>query len=231
LTTLFKIHYNMQSLRVKNKSRYYLLYASAISFTLFIFVMGFIRISDSDTRDEALVAVPWVILLSSILVFLFSDSFLRWKDVLTLFLIALLAFLIEVIGVHTGVIFGNYTYGESLGMKLLNTPLIIGLNWVFLVYSTAAVFEYVDFHPFIKIGLASLTMLLYDLILEFLAPALNMWYWHTDSVPVRNYVAWFLMAAMFHYLLRLFGVNTKNQMAPVILLIQFVFFLMLLLFI
>jgi bisanhydrobacterioruberin hydratase len=133
--------------------------------------------------------------------------------------------------VHTGIIFGHYTYGESLGVKVLDTPLIIGLNWLFLVYSTASVFEYFIIRPFIKIGLASLTMLFYDLILEPLAPALNMWYWHTDSVPVRNYVAWFLIAAMFHYLLRLFGVNTKNHMAPVILMIQFVFFVMLLLFI
>src|SRR5689334_23098853 len=36
----------------------------------------------------------------------------------------------EVIGVATGAIFGAYSYGEVLGFKLLEVPLIIGLNWV-----------------------------------------------------------------------------------------------------
>ena len=43
-----------------------------------------------------------------------------------------IGFLVEVIGVNYGIIFGNYTYGKVLGFKVLNVPLMIGVNWFFL---------------------------------------------------------------------------------------------------
>lgn len=46
------------------------------------------------------------------------------------------SFLVEAIGVNTGRIFGEYSYGYALGPKLLNTPVIIGLNWFVLIYCT-----------------------------------------------------------------------------------------------
>src|SRR6478609_3641217 len=40
---------------------------------------------------------------------------------------------------HKGLLFGEYAYGAGLGLKLWNVPLLIGLNWVMLVYCAGAV--------------------------------------------------------------------------------------------
>ena len=56
--------------------------------------------------------------------------------------IACLGFFIEVIGVKTGFIFGSYYYGAAMGIKILAVPLLIGLNWSILVYSTSLVVQY-----------------------------------------------------------------------------------------
>jgi putative membrane protein len=42
---------------------------------------------------------------------------------------------VELIGVHTGYLFGDYAYGESLGVKFYDVPIIIGINWGMLVMS------------------------------------------------------------------------------------------------
>jgi len=55
---------------------------------------------------------------------------------ISLIAVSIIGFLIEVIGVKTGYIFGRYYYGQSLGYHLLSVPLLIGLNWGVLLYST-----------------------------------------------------------------------------------------------
>ena len=49
---------------------------------------------------------------------------------LVLLFIAIAAWLVEVQGVRTGLIFGSYSYGNTLGLKLADVPITIGLNWI-----------------------------------------------------------------------------------------------------
>jgi putative membrane protein len=39
------------------------------------------------------------------------------------------------LGVHTGILFGNYKYGNALGLKLNDVPILIGINWFIVVYA------------------------------------------------------------------------------------------------
>ncbi len=55
--------------------------------------------------------------------------------------VLLAGFFAEIIGVHTGLLFGDYTYGQSLGFKLWNILLIIAVNWLILVYSTGVLVQ------------------------------------------------------------------------------------------
>lgn len=171
--------------------------------------------------------IPLALLLSSVALAFFHVSF-NIKTLVIFGLIYLIGFFIEVAGVNSGVIFGYYTYGDSLGIKAFNTPLLIGLNWLLLVYITASIFENKNWHPAFKIILSSSMMLAYDLIIEQIAPQLQMWFWQTDQVPLKNYFAWFFIALFFHILIKIFGINTTNKLAPVILICQILFFLILL---
>lgn len=173
--------------------------------------------------------IPVALLLSSLALAFFHKNF-NSKTLLVFISIYIIGFFVEVAGVNTGLIFGNYIYGESLGIKLFNTPLIIGINWLLLVYITASVLELSKLTMLLKILFGAFLMLGYDLIIEQIAPILDMWTWQNNKVPVKNYVTWFILALVFHTAIQVFKINTKNKLAPVILVCQILFFLVLLIY-
>lgn len=164
-------------------------------------------------------------MLSLLVVMLFAEVSFTLKTILIFLTIAVSGYLIEAAGVNTGKIFGSYTYGKTLGLSILNTPLIIGINWLFLVYASSSLFEKYPIHHIYKILLASLVMLAYDIILEPVAPKLDMWHWKNSVVPLQNYIAWFVIAVVFHSMMKWYKINTKNPVAPWVFLCQFLFFL------
>lgn len=173
--------------------------------------------------------IPVALLLSSVALVFFHTAF-NVKTLVVFIFIYLFGFFVEVLGVNTGLIFGDYIYGESLGIKSFNTPLIIGLNWLLLVYITASVLENTKLIAPVKVLLGASMMLGYDMIIEQLAPELNMWDWQNNAIPVSNYVAWFFIAAFFHAAIQVFKIKTVNKLAPVILICQVLFFLVLLVY-
>jgi bisanhydrobacterioruberin hydratase len=174
--------------------------------------------------------IPLALLLSFTALAFFHDGKLTSAHAFVFSAIFVTGFLIEAIGVNTGVIFGQYHYGSSLGLKLFNTPVIIGLNWLLLVYLTASMLEKTAMHAALKVGTGALLMLGYDLIIEQVAPVLDMWYWHHDGVPAQNYISWFVIAVIFHALIRGFRLKTSNKLAPVLFACQVIFFFVLFIF-
>lgn len=173
--------------------------------------------------------VPFALILSFLTLIVFHHD-RKLKSVFVFLAIYILGFAIEVIGVNTGSIFGEYAYGNSLGIKLLSTPIIIGLNWLLLVYITASVFEPFKMPNLAKIVLASLLMVGYDFILEQVAPRLDMWQFSDGVVPLQNYLVWFNFSIILHSLIKIFRINTENRLALIVLISQFVFFLVLAIF-
>lgn len=104
----------------------------------------------------------------------------------------------EWIGVHSGYIFGNYHYGSNLGPKLDGVPLLIGLNWVILTMSTAAISSHFIKNNFAKIMLGATLMVGLDLFIEQVATLLDYWTWESGSVPLKNYISWFIISLLLH---------------------------------
>src|SRR5689334_18557252 len=50
-----------------------------------------------------------------------------------------IGFAAEVIGVHTGVPFGDYRYGSTLGARLFGVPIVVALAWMMLAWPAALV--------------------------------------------------------------------------------------------
>ncbi len=138
----------------------------------------------------------------------------------------LAGFFIEVIGVNTGQIFGNYTYGSALGVKLWATPLLIGVNWLMLVYCTGAFLQKFNFKNRVLFSALGAAILLgIDFLIEPVAIRFDYWSWFEGIIPVQNYLGWYI----FSFLLFLFysGLNFRkeNNAAIVLLFTQFCFFL------
>lgn len=191
------------------------------------FTVGITGMALPVSRETFTSLTPVALLLSIAAVLIFHKSQDPAREIFFFLFVFIAAFIIEAIGVKTGRIFGSYRYETGLGPKIFETPLMIGANWVLLVYCTAVISDRFPVSDFLKIIAGSSLMLAYDLILEQAAPVMLMWSFEDNVIPWRNYASWFLIAVIFHSLLRLSGVRTENRMAPFVLYVQAVFFIIL----
>lgn len=196
---------------------------------LVVYAVGIAGMTIPFTGEFFVRLIPVVLILSLAASLFFHREPWDLKTIVLFSAIVLFSWIIEAAGVATGIIFGNYAYGPALGLKLIETPLLIGFNWLLLIYGTSSIAEFLPLSQAGKVLSASLLMVIYDLILELTAPALGMWQFEGGLVPPRNYVAWFLFAAFFHTILRVSGIKISNRIAPVIFVVQFIFFLALIL--
>jgi len=170
---------------------------------------------------------PLVLILNVLLLGYFHKEIKNLKNLIVFFSIFAGGILIEIIGVQTGIIFGNYHYGDGLGWKIFDTPVLIGINWLFLSYTSSTLFENIKINLWLKVLFSSTIMVIYDIVLEKVAPHLDMWYWENDKIPLQNYLAWFVISFIFIALLKIFKVNTSNKISSIVLLSQFAFFVIL----
>jgi len=170
---------------------------------------------------------PLALLMNFGLLLIHHENKFSVKTILIYSLILLSGFFIEIIGVQTGIIFGEYMYGKGLGWKLRDTPLIIGLNWLLLVYTTATITQKIKTNNIIRIALGTGMMLIYDIVMEQVAPRMDMWTWKDGVIPIENYMAWFVIASLFHALIQFTGIKIRNKLSETVLIAQFVFFVIL----
>lgn len=194
-------------------------------FFIIFYSVGIIGLTLPSTHGLFTRLIPFALLLSISALVLFHRGRFSSRELLVYLGIFLAGFLVEVVGVNTGLVFGEYQYGSSLGIKLFNTPLMIGVNWLLLTYLTAAVSRKLGLGAFLTDLTAAGMMLAYDLILEQMAPALDMWSWTGEDIPLQNYLAWFVLALIFQWFLRRSATVIRNPVALVILLCQVLFFL------
>lgn len=177
------------------------------------------------------ILVPAHLLLMTFILFFNHKD---WNTHFYVFLISvfLFSFSIEAVGTNTGKIFGAYTYLTTLGIKIFNTPLMIGINWLILVYSAG-----VYIHRLIPsnsastelikslMGAAILTII--DFFIEPIAIKFDYWVWQGVEVPTQNYVAWFITAFVFMLVFNKLNFNKSNPIAHILLIVQSLFFVLL----
>lgn len=139
---------------------------------------------------------PLSLLLLLLLFFLYHDKRDR-KFWMVMIIIFLAGYGIEVAGVKTGRIFGVYEYGKVLGIKLLGVPLIIGVNWVIMVYGAVAISSLTKWGRLFGSFLAALIMTASDFFIEKFAILSGMWSWHSSDPPMQNYLAWLIFSFAF----------------------------------
>jgi putative membrane protein len=197
-----------------------------IIFISVIYAVGAAGLIFPATRHFFEKLVPLNILLSVVLLFYFHHP---WKlsTVVTLAAAFAFGFLMEVIGVNTGKIFGNYTYGDALGLKIFGTPVIIGLNWLLLTYLSNVSLGGLRIRVPLKVLIAALLMTAMDFMIEPIAGKFDFWHWENESVPFRNFFAWFAISLLLQSFFNVVKPVNKNILAMPLLVIQFVFFLLL----
>ena len=148
----------------------------------------------------------------------------HWKHSWVFAFTYLAGFAIEVIGVQTGFPFGAYAYGPVLGPKLMETPLMIGVNWFILLYGSYGIAERIGRSVITKALLSAGFMVLIDYLIEPVAIAVNMWTWDEVNPPLENYLGWFAVAFVIALVWSGMKIKVNTRMAQAVYLIEFLFF-------
>jgi bisanhydrobacterioruberin hydratase len=151
----------------------------------------------------------------------------------------------EMIGVQSGFLFGNYSYGTILGINFADVPLIIGLNWFVVLYSAIAtshlLMVYLSHGRMHKdrsstCGQISISLVIgaaflatfFDWVLEPVAIGLGFWKWEGNGhIPLFNYLSWFFISIILLSIFRLLKIRPDNLFAVHLFLIQLMFFMLL----
>jgi putative membrane protein len=152
----------------------------------------------SGYEDWFLPYTPFTLFLC-LLFILFNTNQLSLRDVSYLLIPFSIGFVAELLGVNFGLIFGNYHYGNNLGWKIAGVPVMIGINWIILVYASSGISKWVTHHRWLSSILAASLMVLLDVPMEFAAPKFDFWAFAYLKVPVQNYVGWFAVSLLIHY--------------------------------
>lgn len=135
----------------------------------------------------------------TLLLYFLMLSYNDWGDRKKMFLLVFIflwGFASEVIGVNTGLIFGSYQYGETLGLQIANVPIVIGINWIVVTLICGTIAFRIKTPSYIKVFIAISLMLFLDFLIEPVAPKIDMWSFDHDNspAPLSNYITWALVA-------------------------------------
>ncbi len=198
----------------------------AVGILVTVHFFGLIGLLIPQTRSFFEIATPLNLLLSAGLLLYFHQDW-RFSFILFMFVVMLTGFSIEVIGVKTKLIFGDYTYKTSLGFKFLDVPVIIGVNWLILIYAVGTVLYPLKVHFLVKSLLAAALMTGMDFLIEPVAVFHHYWDWAGSKIPIKNYLGWFVVSFALQCLFYLLPFHKKNPLALYLLVIQLTFFLLL----
>jgi len=193
-------------------------------FAIWLFhVCGMIGISYGN-KDLFLSFTPVNLIISFFLLFV-NQIQITQREILSVFTIFFIGMICEILGVNYGYIFGDYVYLDNLGTKVFGVPILIGINWVILTFITGSISSYI-FKKNLNISILSgaIFMILLDLIIEPVAPLLGFWIFDLPSVPLQNYVGWFLIGLATQFIYQKFVVDKEISFSANLLLANIVFF-------
>jgi putative membrane protein len=216
---------------------------SPLFIALLFHVTGLLGILFTPYKDWFVNNTPVVLLTMFLL--LTNSQIKSFKSYISFSFIAFITGMVtEIIGVNTGLLFGNYAYGQVLGPKIYGVPFLIGLNWFVIVYCSGDILTHgvellqnklnrklssFSSSIFVIIGGATIATC-FDFILEPAAVKLHFWSWENGQVPLLNYLCWFIISAILLVVKMYFKTIRINSFAISLLIIQALFFLMLNLF-
>lgn len=193
------------------------------SFLLSWYIIGFAGFVISHTYDIFRHLISFSILLSAVLVMLHHRN-----RSLRFLLVSLIIFAggwtIELIGTKTGFPFGTYSYTRLLIPQLAGVPLILGLNWFFLVYCSFIITSFIPSSDTVRSLAGALMMTGYDLFLEPFASYTGMWVWEGGTIPFSNYISWFIISFIFLRLMYINPPEKQNKPAIFVFVYQCAFF-------
>lgn len=189
-----------------------------------VYAVGIIGHLYTPTREYMLMLTPYTLLLTGGVVLSkvlpHNITLVKW-----IVIVYIVTFALEVFGVKTGLLFGSYEYGDVLGPKLFETPLLIGFNWVLVILGGVLLSSKFISNNFLIVLFTPLLTVLFDFFLEPVAIKLNYWMWFRGEIPVQNYLAWYAISLLAVFFFMQSKIEVKSTIPIHYFAIQTLFFL------
>lgn len=146
----------------------------------------------------------------------------RIRATAVLVIIATLGLIAEIVGTHTGWLFGPYSYTGLLGPQVTKVPLLIGLAWFMMAWPSYVIGHWAarQLRPYLPprvnpialgTGLAAWLLASWDLYLDPQMVAAGYWTWHGSfphlpglpQIPAANFLGWLAVAVVIQSALTL----------------------------
>ncbi|MGD9939847.1 MAG: carotenoid biosynthesis protein [Clostridia bacterium] len=167
-----------------------------------LYIVGTVAHLYQPTLGLMTAMTPWFLLVCGLAVIWPSirtggKRFLIWGVT-----VYVLTFFLEALGVATGLVFGEYRYGPTLGLAAFGVPLVIAFNWAVVVYGAVRMARRRKRSDFMVAVMTGAIATMFDWIMEPVAIRLDYWNWAGGHIPLQNYLAWFVIATVssFAYL-------------------------------
>ena len=185
-------------------------------------ICGMIGISYGN-KEFFLAFTPINLFISFVLLFI-NQLQLEKSELNAALIIFFIGMISEILGVNYGLIFGDYVYLDNLGFKVLGVPVLIGINWIILTFITGSMSSYIIKNKYIAALTGAILMILLDLIIEPVAPLLGFWIFDLPTVPLQNYIGWFVIGLTTQYIYH-FNIERKEYLFSInLLLVNAIFF-------
>ncbi|MCL9757980.1 bisanhydrobacterioruberin hydratase CruF [Frankia sp. AiPa1] len=108
----------------------------------------------------------------------------------------------ETLGVHTGVPFGEYSYGTSLGPRVFGVAAVVPLAWAMMAYPAYVLVRRHQRIPNRAAFLGGLILATWDLFLDPQMVKAGHWAWRPgggpaiNGIPVSNFLGWLLVGTV-----------------------------------
>jgi len=182
-------------------------FVAVLLFSLFLYPFGLLFVAAAVLPGGFDWTASIIIGLYGILVFLSEHrSRISPSSLFRVAGVLVLVYLLEYIGVRGGFPFGTYEYTPVLGFQIGSVPVAIVLAWyTTIMMSRRIAAATVRLHgsarrPTVAL-LAGLLTVALDVALEPMAASIKQyWTWSEDSVPIQNYISWFLISSVIVYI-------------------------------
>lgn len=142
-----------------------------------------------------------------------------------LFLVGIIGYFAEVIGVNTGIIFGDYEYLDNLGPKLIQVPVLLVALWIMSLYGAYSIASLITKNKWFNSLLTAVLCTCLDILIEPLCATLGYWEWTTE-VGLNNFITWFILSLFLAHFIKINKILPQKE-AIINFVWQIVFFLLL----
>lgn len=142
---------------------------------------------------------PWAASVFLLLAGLLTIGGSEKSSLPSLLLAAAMGFASEIIGVHFGVLYGEYFYTDILEPQILRVPVVMICAWLVLLSYTLGMLRQLELPTWGEALAGAGWMTAIDLIIDPLAAnELGYWRWlgpgRYYGVPIQNFAGWFLVS-------------------------------------